>query len=102
MIPTLTHPDDMVIQEGDDDKYFYLIADGKLNVLHKYFPQNPCSDKLKTLRKGGYFGEISILYDCKRSCSIKSLNYAILAKVDHHKFEKVNNNFKKHLKQKTL
>jgi CRP-like cAMP-binding protein len=71
MVPLLHKPDDIIVLEGDKAKYFFIIAIGKVNIHHKIFPQ-PAGEKLKSLKAGSYFGELSILFNCRRTCSIKS------------------------------
>lgn len=69
-------PDDVIVQEGDDGTDFYFIAVGTCGIFHKHFPTQ---SKKKLLKAGNYFGELAVLFDCKRTCTIKSIDYTTLA-----------------------
>ena len=38
--------------------------------------------EVKTLKKGDYFGEVSLIYDLRRTASVTSKNYCTLGKLD--------------------
>ena len=42
---------------------------------------------IRTLREGGHFGEISMIYKCKRSASVMSRNYDTLAVLGEDQFK---------------
>ena len=70
MVPLLHKPDDVIVLEGDKARYFYIIAIGECTVYHKNtIDQN---SKPKPLYAGDYFGEIAILFNCRRTCSVHS------------------------------
>lgn len=53
------------------------------------------------LEKGDYFGEIAILFNCKRTATITSTNYCSFAKIKKEVFLGAENKFLKKLKLKT-
>ena len=58
---------DIIIQQGDIGTQFFSIKSGKVNVLY----ENGKKQKVTTLEKGSYFGEIALLSaDTKRTASI--------------------------------
>jgi len=101
MIPLLHKPDDTIIEEGDKGKYFYCLAVGKCSVLHKNYPNCP-NEKPKMLKAGDYFGELSLIFNCRRTCSIKSQNYSTLARIEQDKFLKSSRQFILQLRNETL
>ena len=101
MIPLLHKPDDIIIEEGDKGKHFYIIAVGKCSVTHKFFPSGP-SEKPKILKSGDYFGELSLIFNCKRTCTIKSMNYTTLATVETTKFKNSTGRFIENIRNESL
>jgi CRP-like cAMP-binding protein len=100
MVPLLHKPDDIIVLEGDKARYFYIIATGIVEICHGNL-QTP-NDKLKQITCGDYFGELSILFNCRRTCSVRSINYTTLARIESHKFLKSNRKFIKAIRTKTL
>uniref|UniRef100_A0A673GEI1 cAMP-dependent protein kinase type II-alpha regulatory subunit n=1 Tax=Sinocyclocheilus rhinocerous TaxID=307959 RepID=A0A673GEI1_9TELE len=54
----------LVIQEGEPGNYLYVLAEGLLEVI-----QN--EKLLGQMRPGTAFGELAILYNCKRTATVK-------------------------------
>ena len=77
LIPILHKPDDLIVQEGEKGRFFYFIAVGKCTVTFKYFTCQKIN-----LKHGDYFGELALLFNCRRSATIKSSNYTTLAKIE--------------------
>lgn len=42
---------------------------------------------VRILRPGCMFGEVALLCNCKRTASVKSINYSIIARLPHNEFE---------------
>jgi len=63
----------------------FLIAKGACEV--SILDEKKNRQKLKTLRPGDYFGEISLIYGCKRTATVTSMKYSTLAilKKNHYK-----------------
>jgi CRP-like cAMP-binding protein len=55
----------------------YLIAKGACEV--SIIDEKKNRQRLKTLRPSDYFGEISMIYDCKRTATVTSMKYSTLA-----------------------
>ncbi|XP_034017523.1 cGMP-dependent protein kinase 1 [Thalassophryne amazonica] len=58
-------PGQEVIKEGSEGDTMYIVASGELCVT-----QAGC--ELRTLTSGNVFGELAILYDCKRTATVKA------------------------------
>ncbi len=43
----------------------------------------------KILRIGAYFGEIALIYGCRRTCTVISRKYSTLAKLPFHDFREI-------------
>ncbi|GEM_PF-1301030 len=61
--------DDIIIKEGDEGDGFYIIEDGLVNVLAS-LPDEDENIKLSRLKKGDYFGEMSLITGAPRSATI--------------------------------
>lgn len=73
----LVEPENVICTQFDDSKSFYLVAKGACEAYIK--------DEKKILRKGDimhpgeFFGEISLVYGCKRTATVKAVKYSTLA-----------------------
>ena len=65
---------EVIIREGDEGKYFYVITKGVFDVYKTNKKSSSCEEnnvtngvdygiKVATLKDKGYFGELSLLYD---------------------------------------
>ena len=45
--------------------------------------------KLKNLRPGDYFGEISLVYGCKRTATVISTKYSTLAMLEKQRYKEI-------------
>ncbi|XP_062323258.1 cGMP-dependent protein kinase 1 [Osmerus eperlanus] len=54
-----------VIEEGTEGDRMYIVADGDLHVTQ-------AGRNLRTLTSGDVFGELAILYNCKRTATVKA------------------------------
>ncbi|XP_061563156.1 cGMP-dependent protein kinase 2 [Cololabis saira] len=58
-------PGEEVIKEGTEGDSMYIVADGELTVTQ-------AGRELRTLCRGDIFGELAILYNCKRTATVKA------------------------------
>lgn len=66
----------------------YILAKGECFV--KYVDQKKkLTDNHRTLRPGEYFGEISMIYGCKRTATVVSRKYSTLAQLTRAKFKEI-------------
>ena len=80
IIPFLLKPDDIIVEQGEEGHHFYFIAEGQCCVSYKDHKE-VTHQKPTTLNQGDFFGEIAILFNCKRSATVKSTNYCTSARI---------------------
>ena len=80
-------PNSFVVRKGEMGTEMYFISRGELNVVNE-------EDKVVfTLRDGGFFGEIALLYDTKRTASIVARTYCDMFILTKEDFKKVMKKF---------
>jgi len=60
--------DDIIFHEGDIGDYLYIITEGKVDVLKE---KDGKQEKLASLSKGSFFGEMALLNERTRTATIK-------------------------------
>ena len=78
-ITELSEPEDEVVKQFEETNDMFLIAKGQCKVMVTDQKKNVYF--LKNVRPGDYFGEISMIYGCKRTASVISTKYSTLAKL---------------------
>jgi CRP-like cAMP-binding protein len=69
----LVHQDDL---PENEDKKFYLIAKGRCEVeVADQFKERQENKIVRVMGPGDHFGEITMLFDCKRSATVKAKDY---------------------------
>lgn len=72
----------------------YIIAKGECTVTVLDEENRELDDShRKIIRSGEYFGEISLIYKCRRTCTVVSRKYSTLAKLNHEKFRDITAEF---------
>uniref|UniRef100_A0A8C2WVU2 cGMP-dependent protein kinase n=1 Tax=Cyclopterus lumpus TaxID=8103 RepID=A0A8C2WVU2_CYCLU len=72
----------LVIQEGEPGNYLYVLADGLVEVI-----QN--GKLLGEMRPGTAFGELAILYNCKRTATVKAVSQSHIWALDRQTFQAI-------------
>ncbi|KAM6997891.1 cGMP-dependent protein kinase 2 isoform 2-T2 [Tautogolabrus adspersus] len=72
----------LVIQEGEPGNYLYVLSEGLLEVI-----QN--GKLLGEMRPGTAFGELAILYNCKRTATVKSVSQSHIWALDRQTFQSI-------------
>lgn len=80
----LREPEYTVIEQYDSTDSMFIIAKGECTV--NIIDEKKNSKKLKILRPGDFFGEISLIYGCKRTADVISQKYSTLAKLDKEQY----------------
>jgi hypothetical protein len=80
-------PEEKVVEQFDDTDSLYLIAKGACKVTLKDQKKN--EHQLKNLRPGDFFGEISLVYGCKRTATVISSKYSTLAVLHKNVYKEV-------------
>ena len=70
----------------------YFIAKGEVSI-HIVETFKNKKTILKNLRVGSYFGEIAMIYGCKRTSEALSEKYSTLAKLSKTKFQEISMEF---------
>jgi len=72
----------VIIQEGDEGDYFYLLMDGSASVVIGGDESRPIR-----LNKGSYFGEEALISDTVRSATVIMNSDGLLARLDKESFQ---------------
>ena len=73
-------PEVVVLQEGDHGREMFFLSHGIAEVV------GPKGTLWHILRAGGFFGEIALLTDLRRSASVRTLTYCELFRLDKGAF----------------
>lgn len=90
----LTLPESEVVKQyesptiNDQDTRMYYIAKGEFTVYVQTQPQMK-SLKVRSLALGDHFGEISMIYNCKRTATVTSNKYATLGYLSKCDYKKI-------------
>eukprot|EP01006_Ploeotia_vitrea_P017570 TRINITY_DN48773_c0_g1_i1.p1 TRINITY_DN48773_c0_g1~~TRINITY_DN48773_c0_g1_i1.p1 ORF type:complete len:542 (+),score=56.35 TRINITY_DN48773_c0_g1_i1:27-1652(+) len=85
--PRVCLPNSFVVRKGEVGNEMFFISRGELNVVSD-------DDKVVfTLKDGGFFGEIALLYDTKRTASIVARTYCDMFVLTKDDFKKVMKKF---------
>lgn len=92
MIMFFSTPEQKIMKQGCADNYgMFFISRGDCVVNQLLNRKTHVGFKL--LVEGDHFGEISLLYGCKRSCSVISRNYNTMAHLTYKGFFNIAYNF---------
>ncbi|MDJ0834251.1 MAG: cyclic nucleotide-binding domain-containing protein, partial [Gammaproteobacteria bacterium] len=83
-------PGDVIIKQGDDGDYFYIIKDGRCMVT-RATPANPKGVKLATLTVGDSFGEEALISNNKRNATVTMLSPGHLMRLNKDDFNSLLN-----------
>jgi CRP-like cAMP-binding protein/tRNA A-37 threonylcarbamoyl transferase component Bud32 len=78
---------EIVIQQGESGAYFYVVANGELEILLE-------ADGLEVpigslLGKGDYFGELALMYNTPRAASVKAKSGCDLWRIDRVTYRRI-------------
>ncbi|MCE9645954.1 MAG: cyclic nucleotide-binding domain-containing protein [Chloroflexi bacterium] len=99
-----SHPaGSVVIHQGELGESFYLIEDGRVDVLIRHGDEEI---KVNTLKSGQYFGEMALLGDKRRSATVRvsQSGPALLVELSMTEFEKLfarSTDFREKVKKET-
>ncbi|XP_060727354.1 cGMP-dependent protein kinase 2 [Tachysurus vachellii] len=82
MYEKIFNANQLVIQEGEPGNYLYVLAEGFLEVM-----QN--GKLLGQMRPGTAFGELAILYNCKRTATVKAVTQSHIWALDRQMFQSI-------------
>eukprot|EP01061_Rhynchopus_euleeides_P047914 TRINITY_DN991_c0_g1_i3.p1 TRINITY_DN991_c0_g1~~TRINITY_DN991_c0_g1_i3.p1 ORF type:complete len:966 (+),score=317.63 TRINITY_DN991_c0_g1_i3:1638-4535(+) len=73
-------PEECIVKAGDDGKAMFFLGHGFAEVT------SPVGDPWGVIKPGGFFGEIALLTDSKRTASITTLTYCKMFRLDKGDF----------------
>ncbi|MGA1791436.1 MAG: peptidase domain-containing ABC transporter [bacterium] len=88
--------EEMVIMQGDDPGPMYIIEDGRLRVFTE---ENGQRTYRAYLRKGDFFGELSMLKGIERSASVQALTSCRLLMLRRESFQMMIDNYPEFIAQ---
>ncbi|XP_075000814.1 cGMP-dependent protein kinase 1-like [Calonectris borealis] len=80
--PVWHGPGDTVLAEGTEGTAMYIVAEGQLSVSQQ-------GRQLRTLGPGDVFGELAILYHCKRTATVRALSPVRLWAIDRQRYRAI-------------
>lgn len=80
--PVRHGPGDIVLSEGAEGTAMYIVAEGQLSVS-----QRGCL--LRTLGPGDVFGELALLYHCRRTATVQALSPVRLWAIDRQRYRAI-------------
>jgi len=86
-----------VIRQDEETFNMYFIAKGEC-ALHAKNENRITIPNLKILKEGDHFGEIAMIYKCKRTASVMSLNYDTIAVLGEDQFRSLVAEYPEYLK----
>ena len=84
---TTAPPEEVMIKQGDDPDFLYLISKGEVEV--SVTDQHNDEEMVVRLREGDLFGEVALLHNIKRTASVSCLNYCTFATFTGEDFKEV-------------
>ncbi|KAM6323565.1 LOW QUALITY PROTEIN: cGMP-dependent protein kinase 1-like [Aegotheles albertisi] len=73
---------DTVLAEGEEGSAMYIVAEGQLSVTQR-------GRQLRTLGPGDVFGELAILYHCRRTATVRALGPVRLWAIDRQRYRAI-------------
>ncbi|KAM6272989.1 cGMP-dependent protein kinase 1-like isoform 1-T2 [Spheniscus humboldti] len=80
--PVWHGPGDTVLAEGAEGTAMYIVAEGQLSVSQR-------GQQLRTLGPGDVFGELAILYHCKRTATVQALGPVRLWAINRQRYRAI-------------
>ena len=100
LVTVLSVPEDYFFRQDDESTDMYFIAKGECTVTIKDYKRRE-HKSFKVLKPGDHFGEISLIYGCRRTATVNSRNYSTVGKISKDlvmQIQSDNPGFLKHLK----
>nr|ADD24423.1 cAMP-dependent protein kinase type I regulatory subunit [Lepeophtheirus salmonis] len=82
MFPINALPGEVVIKQGDEGDNFYIIDAGEVEIyVH--------NEKVLTIREGGSFGELALIYGTPRAATVKAHSNVKLWGIDRDSYRRI-------------
>ena len=86
--PILTNAGQVIIRQGDQGDYFYMIDQGVVLVTHNPDNDEDCIE-IAELDKGATFGEAALLSDNPRNATVSMMSDGVLLRLSKEDFNKL-------------
>jgi CPA1 family monovalent cation:H+ antiporter len=87
-------PEEEVISQGNKGEAMYFLSKGDC-VVNIQDQKGIDHIAFRLLTEGDHFGEISLIYKCKRSATVVSRNYNTMARLNYSRYRELINEFPK-------
>ena len=85
-------PEDVIVKQDEETFEMYFIAKGECFVNVRDQDRHEC-ENFKKLYEGEHFGEIAMIYKCRRSASVLSKNYNTMARLGEDQYKNLISEF---------
>ncbi|XP_039604368.1 cGMP-dependent protein kinase 1 [Polypterus senegalus] len=85
----------VIIREGSEGDTLYIVADGELNVTQ-------AGRYLRTLTRGDVFGELAILYNCKRTATVTAVTHVQIWCIERQTYRSIMTNKSKRKREQIM
>lgn len=89
-------PEDLIAKQDEESYDMYFIAKGMCTITVR--DVRKFEQAIRVLKEGDHFGEISMIYKCRRSATVISQNYNTLAKLDEDQFKHLISEYPEYLR----
>lgn len=91
-----SQPEEVILAQDDDSNEMYFISSGDCAIdIRDVNREKLVAEKL--LIEGDHFGEIGVIYDCKRTATVVSRNYNTMARITSARFHDLSNEIPKYV-----
>lgn len=93
-------PEEEIIKKGEKERLLYYIMQGDCVIGNEYKGQD--IKKLKQIQmlvEGDQFGEIGLIFNCQRTCTIISRSYSTMARLTYNRYRMLASDFPNFRKQ---
>eukprot|EP01137_Pigoraptor_chileana_P010490 Opistho-2@60225 len=80
---------EVVIQQGDDGDYFYVVDEGTFDIYVNKVGVDPPGEHVGGYKAGGGFGELALMYNTPRAATIVCTSPALLWAMDRVTFRRI-------------
>jgi len=88
--PEMIQNEEVVVRQGEEGTHFYMVVAGTCHVVlnqkckHGKILYKP--EKGEDIKKGDYFGEISLIHECVRTANVVTFSHCTLAVINKSHF----------------
>eukprot|EP01028_Stygiella_incarcerata_P010903 TRINITY_DN5913_c0_g1_i1.p1 TRINITY_DN5913_c0_g1~~TRINITY_DN5913_c0_g1_i1.p1 ORF type:complete len:372 (-),score=120.62 TRINITY_DN5913_c0_g1_i1:1213-2328(-) len=80
-------PGDVIIKQGDIGDHFYVVDEGECDIFIEKAGEEP--KKVLTVKDGGFFGELALMYGTPRAATVKAVTNVDLWCLDRNMYRSI-------------